>query len=333
MENSSRPSIEILLRVEGGPAIKPDGAGSYRCEGVVKLDSEKFGPSAIRAYPIPIAEEDELLSTDEIGPIFVNSLYGRMRAAGAEPDEETPLAFVCQDIMAAENTALDFLSLAFGDQIRIELWQIDPRGDPTLVRCGPLVDDPKEGELGAVFRFGFTSDIAVEVGESSTGFQERDEVASGRIPYFAVALSEAAFAEIDQSLPLFVGPLPGARLDAIATLLGERFRNGLTHYGVSDGTPIHAWRESNGEIPGFGRESIPIFEISFATSAPLPGEHAIEDAIFMAGLGRGSVATGRREEDAIAKAARLFDSKVIAPRITEKTQDSPPSVRKSGPSC
>lgn len=308
MATPSPQSIEILLRVAGGPAIEADGAGSYRCEGRVKLDSEQFGPSALRVHlSAPILESiakgagsEDLISADAMERMFLDSLYERMRAAGAEPNEDAagtdspsldgrPLAFSCDNVLAAENAALDFLSLAFGDQARIDLWQIDVMGDAALVRCGPLVSDanPKENELGALVRFGFVSAIRDEDTGEIVGF-EQSGGSAWNLTQIAVALSRSDLAEMDRALPPFVGPLPGARLDAISALIGERIREQLASHLTDANIAVSSWR---GELGAFSLaptgKGTPIFEIDIVANRPRMLDDDLKNAAIKALGGKG----------------------------------------------
>lgn len=269
MSAPSYPSIEILLRIDGGPAIGPDGTGSYKCKGDIVLDREGFGPTAIQVrFPrakeagklFPDADAGFPISGDEAETLFLGSLIDRLGAAGATLDSEAedslspvrldgkPLAFTCSDVMAAQNTALDCLSLAFGGDMAIEIWSVDEDGMTHTLSAGPLVADGAIPSLGAIVCFGCVSTIRDEISGQILDFQEGSTNA-------AIALSKAEFAEIDKSLPLFVGPLPGARLDAIATLLGERFLKQLKLDPASTGMPVVSWHE-------WGRS--PIIEVNIA---------------------------------------------------------------------
>lgn len=301
MATSSPQSIEILLRVAGGPAIESDGSGSYRCDGDVKLDSEQFGPSALRVHlSAPILESiakgagsEDLISADAMERMFLDSLYGRMRAAGAEPDEDAssldgrPLAFSCGNVLAAENAALDFLTLAFGDQARIDLWQIDVMGEGALVRCGPLVSDPnpKENELGAVVRFGFVSAIRDEDTGEIVAF-EQSSGSAWNLTQIAVALSRSDLAEMDRALPLFVGPLPGARHEAISALIGDRLQEQLASHLIGSDLAISSWREERRAFSP-GTTAIPIFEIDIVANRPRMLDDDLKNAAIKALGGKG----------------------------------------------
>lgn len=286
MANCPASSIEILLRLDGGPAVEADGSGSYRCQGKVALDADGFGPSAIRIqFPGPVADSflpptsgGEIVSLSETADLFVLALVSRMRAAGAELDPEDedasipvfpplgekPFRFVCRSILEAENTALGCLSLAFGRQADIRLWSIGAHGNATAIDAGPVAREPRDDAIGAVIRFGCAALICDEESDRLQNIAVGDHAV-------AAALSQSDMASLDKSLPNFVSPLPGDRLEAIAALLSCRYREKLSQ----------ALPPGQGLIPVLGHreiDGIPQIDIDISITTAMPDISAMEKA-------------------------------------------------------